>query len=233
MGVGPDVLAAAFAEEDADDVLAVIRGAGDEAVAGGFGVAGFHSVAEAEVFEEFVRVIEGGGFAGVVVPLKDFGAHDSAEDAVAVGVEGEARHVVRGAVLVGLGETVRVYEIGATHPEFAGFGVHLFCEVFDAAGVVTGEAAGDVVHAFYEENSEEIVAPVSLSFFEPELGLLALGVWSRDADVGVKVAVFGNDEGRHELLRAGDGAGGGCVFLVEHAARGGVANDDRLRRGAG
>src|SRR3954469_16772643 len=69
VGIVPDAVAG-VAEDDGDDFVAVAGRARDEAMAGGFGIAGFHAVAEGVAFQDAVRVLEDGGVAIGVLPRR-------------------------------------------------------------------------------------------------------------------------------------------------------------------
>src|SRR4029079_10866843 len=97
-------------------------------------------------------------------------------------------------------------EIRVHHAEGARFRVHLGGELLDAAGVVPGEAAGDVVHAFDEKDVEQFVPLVDFAGLDVELRRLCPGVGGLHGDIRVEVAFLGDDQPGEELLRAGDGA---------------------------
>jgi hypothetical protein len=111
------------------------------------------------------------------------------------------------------------------HAKHLRLGVHAIGEGGEAAGVVTGEGTGDVVHAMNKEDLEQAVTGVGFAGLEVELARLGIGVGGLDAHDPVEVAIFGNDQPGEQFLGARNRAGGVGVVLVEDAARVGIDDD--------
>ena len=129
-------------------------------------------------------------------------ADDVAQFRIAVDVIGAAGHVNSGGVLV-RGETVGVDEAGVVHAHLARLGVHQLGETGNGPRRVAGQGHGYVIEAADHQGIEQFPAGIDFSGAEAQLGGIRLGVGRLDNHLPVQAAVFKDDHGRHEFLRAG------------------------------
>ncbi len=126
----------------------------------------------------------------------------------------------------GIGRPLGLTKCDSVMPSSRGFAVHLVGKRLDAAGIVAGQAAGDVVHAMDQHHLEQIEAAIGLAGLDIELYRLGPGVADIHGHRLVETAGLDDDEAGEELLRAGGGAALIGVFLVQNLPGARIEDDD-------
>ena len=161
------VLDAGAAQHHADQVDAVLLGGGDQAVAGGGGVAGFHATG---VFVVVALVVGGGGVdESVGVGKLALRGHVGGGHGVAHGVAdlheqvkahrllGDQEHIAGGGVVIFVGQTVGVGKVGAGAAQLLGAGIHHVHKAGDGACYVFADDVAGLVGALHHGAVQQIL----------------------------------------------------------------------------
>ena len=124
--------------------------------------------------------------------------------------------------------------MGTGGPTADGQAIHLPGKATKASGMGTSERGGTIVRAMDQHGTQELAAGVALTSPDPDFCRFYRRILSGDADRGVERILFGDNQGCHELLSAGDLTRFVSILLVERPAGPGVDENRRYgmdRRG--
>lgn len=217
-GVAEDFFLGA-AEEDDEDLGAIVLGACDEAFSTLDGEAALETVeVGGAVPEQHVGVFEQDGASIAVTERNHFLCGKVPDEGNAIGVVGDDGGVPRGGVLARQIEAVRVEEDRVFGAQATSAGVHARDEISIGSIGRIGECAGGVVCATDEHGAEEIEPSVAGARDETEFSRGLELVPDCDLHVALE-ASFGNDfHGGEELLCAGNGQGLVGIFFINGLA---------------
>lgn len=117
--------------------------------------------------------------------------------------------------------------MGTSGPAADGQAIHLPGKATKASGMRTGERGGAIVRAMDQHGTQELTARIALTSPDPDLCRLYRRILSGDANRCVERILFGDNQGRHELLSAGDLTQFIGILLVERPAGPGIDENRR------
>ena len=204
-------VAARLAEDHRNELAAVARGAGDEIVAGGAGVAGLDAVAAGERCQQ--RIVRADG--DLVDRRLRLRVERRFFREVAQQRLRQQTHVARGRHLLLGRQSVRIDEMRVRHAEAGRRLVHLLDERGFIAAQRLGDGDGDVVGGAHDERLQRLAEGYVLADLEAEARRRLFVGGGRDEDLRVLRRPLVADGGEHDVGRHHLGERGGIPRGIE------------------